>query len=205
MRRPSLVLLTALVLLSGLAGGGAAAQEAAEPVTVAAGGLVNPRGFAWDAAGAMVVAEAGTGGETASDEVPPPTGPYRGGPTARVSRIEGGCAVAVAEGLPSAVSASGETLGAADVALVGDRLLVLVAGGGAAHGDPDRPAGVYEPRDGQVTLVADLSAFLRGNPVGAPPPVDPDPDGVLASMLPTPAGALYVGCLLYTSPSPRDS
>ena len=87
MRRTSLVLLTALALVSGIAGEGAAAQDAAEPVTVAAGGLVNPRGFAWDAAGALVVAEAGTGGETTSDEVAPPTGPYRGGQTARVKTI----------------------------------------------------------------------------------------------------------------------
>lgn len=188
MRRRSLVLLITLVLISGLAGGGATAQDAAEPLTVAAGGLINPRGFAWDASGAMVVAEAGTGGETTSDEVPPPTGPYRGGPTARVSRIEGGCPVIVAEGLPSAVSAGGETLGAADVALVGDRLIALVAGGGTAHGNPDQPAGLYHLTDGGATLLADVGSWLRANPVAAPPPIDPDPDGAWSALVGTPEG-----------------
>ena len=187
MRRRSFLMLTALPLAAPLAADRTSAQDP-PPVTVAAGGLVNPRGFTWDGAGAMVVAEAGTGGETTSDEVPPPTGPYRGGPTARVSRIEAGCPVTVADELPSAVSAAGETVGAADVALVGDRLVALVAGGGSAHGNPDSPAGLYDLTGDDPTLIADLGAWLRANPVAEPPPVDADPDGFWYGMVGTPEG-----------------
>ncbi len=188
--RTRALLLTTILLTSALAAGRATAQDAPAPVTIAAGGLVNPRGFTWDVSGAMLVAEAGTGGDTApTAEVPPPTGPYRGGPTARVSRIEAGCPVTVADGLPSAVSAAGETLGVADVALVGGRLLALVAGGGAAHGNPDSPAGIYELKDGEAALVVDLSDHLRSVPaVSEPPTVDADPDGALYSMVAKPTG-----------------
>lgn len=190
MRRALLFLLTVMLLTPNLTVSRATAQEAdaPAPVTVVAGGLINPRGFTWDTAGAIVVAEAGTGGETVADEVPPPTGPYHGGPTARVSRIEAGCPVTVAGGLPSAVSASGEPIGAADVALVGDRQIVLLAGGGAAHGNPDQPAGVYELNDGEIKLIADLSGFFRTDSVSEPPPVGDDPDGFLYSMLVNPEG-----------------
>lgn len=202
LRRTPILLLTALLLASASTVGRATAQDAPPPaqVTVAAGGLVNPRGFAWDAEGRMVVAEAGTGsaaaepsgGATGADEPAPPT-PYRAGPTARVSRIDGGCPAAVAEGLPSVELVSGEPLGAADVALVGDRLVALVAGGGEAHGNPDTPAGLYDVGAGGPTLLVDLGAWLRENPVAAPPPIDPDAEGDWYSMVAAPDGAaVYV-------------
>src|SRR5216684_8205278 len=60
--------------------------------TVVASGLNGPRGLTFGPDGALYVAEAGSGGDTSSSnfpcqQVPPPVGPYHGGPTARVSRI----------------------------------------------------------------------------------------------------------------------
>ena len=57
-------------------------------VSVFATGFNGPRGLAFDSAGALYVAEAGTGGTTSTvgqcDQVPAPLGPYTGGKTARI-------------------------------------------------------------------------------------------------------------------------
>ena len=53
------------------------AQTDVAPLSVAAAGLINPRGFAFTSEGQLVVAEAGTGGETR----PPRMCPHRPGPT----------------------------------------------------------------------------------------------------------------------------
>jgi plastocyanin len=160
---------------------------------VAVGNLVNPRGIAFDADGALIVAEAGAGGEQISGEVPAPVGPYAGGTTGQVSRVEDGCPSPVATGLPSARGAGGEALGPSAVAVIGDRIFVLVAGGGGAHGNPDQPAGIYEVTSGSPSLLADLGAWLRANPVEQPPEDDLDPDGVWFGMVADAAGeALWV-------------
>ena len=49
-----------------------------------------------------------------------------GGPTASVVRIEAGCPVAVADGLPSTVDGTGGVTGVADVAILGDQLYALI-------------------------------------------------------------------------------
>lgn len=168
----------------------AAQTQPPQPVTVVAGGLVNPRGFTFFGSGELTVAEAGTGGEqVALEAVPPPTGPYTGGPTGRVSRIVDGCPVSIVEKLASARSAAGETAGPAALAQVDGRLIMLSAGGGAAHGNPDSPAGVYDITDGEPALVADLGAWLRENPVASPPAAALDPDGSFYDMAGDPAGA----------------
>lgn len=165
-------------------------------LSVVAGGLNNPRGIAWDAAGAMYVAAAGLGGNTpaAGTPIPPPVGPFMGGPTASVSRIDNGCPVVVAGNLPSAIDATMAVVGAADVAFLGDQLYVVVAGGGESHGNPDMPNGVYAVNDdGTVTLVADLGAWVRDNPVANVPPADFDPEGNPFTMIAAPDGsALWV-------------
>jgi hypothetical protein len=167
------------------------AQEAspvASPVsgglTLVASGLTNPRGFLWTADGTLYVAQAGVGGESlGTPTAPPPTGPFMGGPTASVVRIEGGCPVVVAEGLPSNINALGEVLGAEDLAVLGDQLYASVDGGGEAHGIPNQPAGVYRIlANGESELVADLSAWVRANPVATPPP-DYDPDAAGFSLI----------------------
>ena len=60
--------------------------------TVVAAGLEGPRGMTFGPDGLLYFAEAGLGGTQAVPQgcqnVPAPVGPYHGGPTARISRIE---------------------------------------------------------------------------------------------------------------------
>ncbi|HEX3302437.1 MAG TPA: ScyD/ScyE family protein [Thermomicrobiales bacterium] len=165
----------------------AVAQQATPmpmPGTVIASGLTNPRDFTWGADGTLYVALAGTGGSTPATEDSPANkaiGPFMGGSTGALVRIENGCPTAVVTGLPSVADGIGSVLGAEDVAILGDHLYVSSDGGGAAHGNPDAPSGIYRAlADGTFQLVADLSAFLRANPakIGTSfPDYDPDADG----------------------------
>jgi hypothetical protein len=106
-----------------------------------------------------------------------------GGKTAAVVRIENGCPVPVAEGLPSgAVPQIGWNWGVADIAFLNGDLYALVAGGGSDFGNFDTPSGVYRVAgDGSVSLIADLSAWFRAHP---PTLIAPDynADGSLFGM-----------------------
>ncbi len=132
-----------------------AAQDA--PVSVAASGLINPRGVAFDpATGELLVASAGVGGATA-----------------QIVKIVDGCPVISVDGLPSAGSVDGEAIGVADIVYVGDTLYTLVAGGGAGHGNPDVTSGLYKVNaDGTTELVFDLEAFISAVPVPSTPVAD---------------------------------
>jgi hypothetical protein len=130
--------------------------------------------MAFGSDGRLYVAEAGQGGKQPTPSgclaVPPPVGPYTGGLTARVSRIEAnGSLTTVASGLPSALSPdpSGDIVGVAAVAFLGDTLYALVSGGGCSHGNPASPNGVYQidPVRGTATLLANLSDFFAQHPV----------------------------------------
>ena len=140
--------------------------------TVIASGLLYPRGIAFDNKGAIYVAEAGTiQGNTISTagqctQVAPPVGPRLGGATSRISRIEGGTRTTVASGIPSTLNAMGAVEGAADLAFVGKKLYAIIVGG-CSRGLPDSPGGVYRIEDGSWTLEADITAFVRANPVAA--------------------------------------
>jgi len=151
-------------------------------VEVVASQLTNPRGFTWDADGALTVALTGIGGTTPGTIGGAPDGQF-GGPTAAVVRIEDGCPVPVAEGLPSsAVPPIGWIWGVADVAFLDGQLYALVAGGGSDYGNFDTPNGVYRVEDdGAVSLVADLSAWFRANPPAFSSP-DYNADGSLFGM-----------------------
>lgn len=192
MGRRRLIGLVAVLVLAAplLAVSSAVTRAKGSDVSVVAAGLMNPRGFAWGGDGTLFVAEAGKGGKTPGKPVtPPPLGPVTGGKTARVSWIANGCPAVLANGLPSYVTATGEVGGAADVALLDKKVYVLIAGGGAAHGNPDMPAGVYSVGgDEKATLVADLGAWLRDHPVAKVPQADYDPDGSFFDMKPASDG-----------------
>lgn len=162
-------------------------------VSVFATGLNNPRGLAFGPHGNLYVAEGGLGGTlttTAADcmQVASPIGPYSGGFTARISRINSrGVRTTVAEGLPSSQTsaASGSLVsGVADVAFVHGRLYALEAGAGCSHGLIGTVNSVLRVRfDGTTRQVANLSAFLMSHPVAHPAPGDFEPDGTWYSMV----------------------
>ena len=152
-----LPIVLALLLGALLSDGDMAGADA--PVTVVASGLTNPRGFSFDADGGIVVALAG-----------------QSGPTAGAARIgESGCPAPIVEGLPSYRVAFGGPVGVADVAFLDGQLYALVAGGDIDAGGMRN--GLYRVEEaGELTLVADISAFIRDNQV-AERPGDYDTDG----------------------------
>jgi hypothetical protein len=172
----------------------------AQTITTIATGLNGPRGLKFGPDGALYVAEAGTGGPNGPfncEQVPAPVGPYHGGPTARISKITGiNQRVTVVDGLPSGKSSlpSGDTVGVADVAFVGDTLFALLAGGGCSHGNPATPNGVIkvDVDHGTWSYIADLSAFEMATPIANPTPSlgDWEPDGTWYGMVAV-RGQLY--------------
>lgn len=200
---PIRVLVALLLATFGLAPFAAASQEASPvagppPGVVVASGLTNPRGMTWGADGTLFVALAGIGGNNPATEDAPTTaaiGPFMGGPTAAIAQIGAdGCPVGLATGLPSTMDAMGAVLGAEEVAILGDQLYAAVDGGGPVHGNADAPSGVYRIlADGTTELTADLSTWVRENPV-AEVPGDDDPDGAGYSIVADEAsGLLWVG------------
>jgi hypothetical protein len=168
----------------------AVAQTAGSP-TVVAQGLDNPRGLTFGPRG-LHVAEAGVGGPDSTvgqcPQAPPPIGPFSGGPTGRVSRIDRRAVRhTVSEGLASARTApesGGEVLGPEEVVFLGAQAYVLVQGGGCAKANPSQPNGIYRIMpDGGRNLVADLSAWFAANPTAGPQDDDRDPEGVPTSMV----------------------
>jgi hypothetical protein len=133
----------------------------------------------WDASGVLHVVLAGNGGTSAAvgEPLPLPSGPeVGGGSSAAVARIGAdGCPTAVAAELPSSLDLLGTVVGVSDVAVLNGQLYALVAGGGGSHGNPDQPAGLYHVEaDGSTTVVADLGAWRRANPVASPVEIEPD-------------------------------
>src|SRR5262249_7365426 len=145
----------------------------------------------------LYVAEAGTGGTNSSGaactQVAGPIGPYKGGKTARISRIGfAGSVVPVATGLPSSQDSLGDILGVADIAFMNGTLYGLLAGGGCSHGNPDTPNGVVrvDVTTGKYTLVANLGDYLKTHPAQYESADDFEPDGTFYSMIPL-DGTLY--------------
>jgi hypothetical protein len=100
----------------------------------------------------------------------------------------------VARGLASFVDGTGEVLGPSDVEWIGETLYVLTEGGGCTRGLPHHPAGILRVnRNGSSSYVADVTAFIRANPVLKQPECGPagdcEPDGVPHSMV---AGGPYL-------------
>jgi hypothetical protein len=137
---------------------------------VFASGPEFPRGMAWAPSGDMYVAEAGTGGPNTATpdqctQVPAPVGPYTGGPTSRISRIDRhGNLSLFADGFPSAANQLGLVTGVADIAFVGNRMYAMMSGGGCDHGSliaVEANHGDFvrvDPRTGRIRRLADISA-----------------------------------------------
>jgi len=168
-------------------------------VSVFATGLQGPRGLRFGADGSLYVAEAGMGGTNSTigmcDQVPE-VGPYTGGKTARISKIDAsGKITTVAQGLPSArdgMGAQSSVSGVADIEFIGGTLYALTAGGGCSHGNPDFPNSVLKVNaDGSTTRITDLSAYVKAHPVAKPDVEDFEPDGDFYSMTQA-GGNLYV-------------
>ena len=188
----ALVLVAQLLSFEKAAASGAPRPTPSSNVSVFATGLNNPRGLKFGPDGNLYVAEGGAGGSTSTvgtcDQVPFPVGPYTGGFTARISKIDSnGVRTTVVENLPSSVTnpALGSLVsGVADVAFINNTLYALFAGAGCSHGVPSVPNGVIRVNsDGTWDLIANLSEFQMANPVQNPEPDDFEPDGTWYSMV----------------------
>jgi hypothetical protein len=193
MMHPSLtrLLLPATVLAASIAPVLGFAQ-ASSNVTVIATGLQGPRGLKFGPDGMLYVAEAGTGGTTSTQgictQVVAPIGPYLGGNTARISRIDrNGNRTTVASGLPSTIDSNvpPDFMGVSDVAFLNGTLYGLVTGGGCSHGNASAPNAIVKISltDGSWKYIANLSQYVLANPTEYPDPDDFEPDGVFYGMI----------------------
>jgi len=168
-----------------------AIPQASANVHVLATGLEGPRGLKFGPNGMLYVAEAGTGGSTSTKglcaQVVAPIGPYTGGKTGRISRVDmAGNRTTVASGLPSTKGAMGEIQGVADLAFVDGNLYALLAGGGCSHGVADIPNAIVSVnlQNNTWKSIANLSKFIQTHMVKYPNADDFEPDGTFYSMIP---------------------
>jgi plastocyanin len=167
-----------------------AAQPQSAAVVLAAGGLAYPRGITWDDSGQMYVALAGDGpAPTAADASSGQTpvehafGLFYAGFNGAVVKIEKGCGVPVAAGLPSEQQHSGWHQGVASLTFLDGILYASVDGGGSARGNPVNPSGVYMiDTNGGWAAVASLDAWVPAHPVSNVPG-DLDPNGEPFSLI----------------------
>lgn len=169
----------------------AKAEERATSMVYATG-LQNPRGLRFGPDGYLYVAEGGLGGAmstTPADcpQVVSPVGPYTGGFTARISRIDSaGVRSDVVTGLPSSQTSPNQgslVSGVADVDFIDGTLYALLAGAGCSHGLLNTHNGIIRVSGNSWEMVADLGAWQMAHPVKNPEPDDFEPDGTWYSMV----------------------
>jgi len=181
--------LVRFVLLAGLfAAAPAVASQSATPVATAGGislvasGLENPRGFTWGTDGTLYVAQAGIT-DVPADVIATPVAPSSaGGLNGSVVWIDNACPAMYQAVLPSSAGTGGIDLGPSSLSVVNGQVYVLDEGGGAAHGNPLTPDGIYLiDGGGSATVVADIGAWVASNPVANPGDGD-DANGDLFAM-----------------------
>jgi hypothetical protein len=156
--------------------------------------LNNPRGLTFGPDGGLYVAEGGTGGTDMTlvsdcEQVKPPVGPYSGGYTSRISRVDvrHHTRTTVIDGLPSSQTspALGNLVsGVADVKFIGHTLYAIEAGAGCSHGLLHTSNELLRiNRNGTATAIANLSRYQQHHPVAHPEEDDFEPDGTWYSML----------------------
>jgi hypothetical protein len=184
-----------VTLLPGVATAGDTSGEASWEVI--AEGLNNPRGVHVRANGAVLVAEAGLGGDTGICVADPedPEAEVCLGLTGSITRVRQGSSKRVVEGLPSFAAADGSAaIGPSDVLRRFGRTYATVGLGG----DPSAIPGFgsdgellasllkMKPHRGVVRQVADIGEYeIAANPDGGP--LDTNPNSVT-----TRRGKLYV-------------
>jgi hypothetical protein len=162
----------ALLLAAGLSA--PAAAQSPDPTAAAGGGVTqvvtgldSPRGIAIGADGTLYVAEVGTGG-TENCLTDPQSGNTCFGNTGGISTVVDGTATRLVDGVISAISDTGETLGVSDVAVGADGTVWLLVGGpgpGAAEARAAVTGGegigqLYTVgADGSLTSVADFVQY----------------------------------------------
>jgi len=167
-------------------------------VNVFATGLNSPRGLKFGPDGNLYVAEAGIGGTNVTHcvQVIPPVGPYTGSDTgSRISKINPhGVRTTYVDHLPSSMASplvGGSIEGVADIAFIGNTMYAILAGAGCSHGVLGIPNGIIKINpDKSWNMIANISQFLKNNPVQNPEEDDFEPDG-------TPYSMINVGLNLY--------
>jgi hypothetical protein len=152
-----------------------ATHSGASPFRIAAVGLTNPRGIAWDDDGTMYVASGGMGGDRLSGpdrHIEAPLGPYRGGPTGQIYKVDqNGMPTVFVDGLPSTRDQFRGKQGVSDVKWVDGKLYALIVGAGQAHGNPDSETGILRiEADGSWEQFAFIGPWHREHPVASEVP-----------------------------------
>lgn len=178
---------------SGISKGAVSLNKAAYgDQTVIATNLNGPRGLIFGPDQMLYVSESGTVGCNSTvgqcEQVPPPVGPYLGGHNGSITLVnmsQGQTKINTNFPSTQTAPASGSNMTSiSDVAFYQGNLYALLSGAGCSHGHPEIDNGILQVNsDGSWNEIADISSFLKANPVANPEADDFEPDGDLYSMV----------------------